>query len=90
MPARSSAILSTSWASPSDKIMEKAQVERINYLARESKVRELTAEEKAEQAELRQEYLADIRASFGGMLDNTVIKRPDGSIERVKDKKDKK
>ena len=87
MPARSSAILSTSWASPSDKTMEKAKVERINYLARESKVRELTAEEKAEQAELRKEYLADIRASFGGMLDNTVIKRPDGSVEKLKKNK---
>ena len=67
--------------------MEKAKVERINHLARESKVRELTAEEKAEQAELRQEYLADIRASFGGMLDNTVIKRPDGSVEKLKKNK---
>ena len=87
MPARSSAILSTSWASPSDKAMEKAKVERINTLARESKVRELTAEEKAEQAVLRQEYLAEIRASFGGMLDNTVIKRPDGSVEKLKKNK---
>ena len=67
--------------------MEKAKVERINTLARESKVRELTAEEKAEQAALRQEYLADIRASFGGMLDNTVIKRPDGSVEKLKKNK---
>ena len=64
--------------------MEQAKIERINYLARESKVRELTAEEKEEQATLRQEYVAEFRASFGGILDNTVIKRPDGSVEKLK------
>ena len=64
--------------------MEKEKVDRINYLARESKVRELTAEEKAEQAALREEYIADFRRSFGGILDNTVIQRPDGSKEPLK------
>lgn len=67
--------------------MERAKVERINTLARESKVRELTPDEKAEQAALRQEYLADIRASFGATLDNTVIKRPDGTVEKLKKNK---
>ena len=67
--------------------MEKQKVERINYLAKESKIRELTAEEKAEQAALRAEYVAEIRASFGATLDNTVIKRPDGSIEKLKKNK---
>lgn len=64
--------------------MEKKKVERINFLARESKVRELTPEEKTEQAALRQEYVAEIRASFGATLDNTVIKRPDGTVEKLK------
>ena len=64
--------------------MEKQKIERINHLAHESKVRELTPEEKAEQAALRQEYIAEIRASFGATLDNTVIKRPDGTVERLK------
>lgn len=67
--------------------MEKQKIERINYLARESKIRELTAEEKSEQAALRAEYVAEIRASFGATLDNTVIKRPDGSVERLKKNK---
>lgn len=67
--------------------MEKQKVERINYLAKESKIRELTAEEKAEQAALRAEYVAEIRASFGATLDNTVIKRPDGSVEKLKKNK---
>lgn len=67
--------------------MEREKVERINYLARESKVRELTPEEKAEQAALRAEYVAEIRASFGATLENTVIQRPDGSKERLKKQK---
>ncbi len=64
--------------------MEKQKIERINFLARESKVRELTPEEKQEQASLRQEYVAEIRLSFGATLENTVIKRPDGTVERLK------
>lgn len=67
--------------------MEKQKIERINYLAHESKVRQLTPEEKAEQASLRQEYIAEIRMSFGATLDNTVIRRPDGSVERLKKQK---
>lgn len=67
--------------------MEKAKIERINYLAKESKVRELTEEEKTEQAALRQEYVAEIRASFGATLENTVIQRPDGSKEKLKKQK---
>ena len=70
--------------------MEKEKVDRINFLARESKVRELTAEEKEEQARLRQEYLADFRASSGGILDNTVIERPDGTRESLKKGNEKK
>ena len=64
--------------------MEKEKIDRINFLAREAKVRELTPAEKEEQAKLRQEYLADFRLSFGGILDNTVIKHPDGSKEPLK------
>lgn len=67
--------------------MEKQRIERINFLARESKVRELTPAEKEEQAALRQEYLAEIRQSFGATLEHTVIKRPDGTIEKLKKNK---
>ena len=65
------------------KAMEKEKVARINELAHLSKERALTDEEKAEQAALRAEYIAEIRASFGGMLENTVIQRPDGSREHL-------
>ena len=64
--------------------MVQEKIDRINYLARESKVRELTAEEKEEQAALRKEYVNEFRLSLGGILDNTVIKRPDGSVEPLK------
>ncbi|MBQ6614165.1 MAG: DUF896 domain-containing protein [Clostridia bacterium] len=66
--------------------MEKAKLDRINFLARKSKESALTDEEKAEQAALREEYIREFRASFGGILDNTVIKRPDGSKEALKKK----
>jgi uncharacterized protein YnzC (UPF0291/DUF896 family) len=67
--------------------MEHAKIERINVLARKQKAEGLTEEEKAEQAALRQEYIAEIRASFGATLDNTVIVRPDGSKEAVSERK---
>ena len=66
--------------------MEKEKIARINELAKLKKERELTDAEKEEQAALRQEYLKEIRASFGGMLDNTVIQRPDGSREKLQQK----
>lgn len=69
--------------------MEKEKIARINYLANKSKTEPLTDEEKAEQAELRRQYIAEIRASFGAMLDNTVIQYPDGSKENVKDRNKK-
>ena len=68
--------------------MEKAKIDRINELARKSKETQLTDEEKAEQAALRQEYILEFRASFGATLDNTVIQYPEGSRKSLK--KDKK
>ena len=64
--------------------MEKEKLNRINELARLSKERELNADEKKEQAALRQEYINEIRLSFGTMLDNTVIQYPDGSRKALK------
>ena len=64
--------------------MNKEKIARINELAKKSKAEGLTAEEAAEQKALRDEYIRDFRASFGGILDNTVIERPDGSREKLK------
>lgn len=67
--------------------MEHEKIERINALARKQKSQGLTDEEKAEQAALRQEYIAEIRLSFGATLDSTVIVRPDGTKEAVSERK---
>ena len=68
--------------------MEHAKLERINALAKKQKSPEgLTDEEKREQAALRQEYIMEIRASFGATLDNTVIVRPDVKREAVSERK---
>ena len=64
--------------------MEKQKLERINELAKKSKTEELSPEEKQEQTELRKEYINEIRASFGAMLDNTIIQYPDGSRKSLK------
>lgn len=46
--------------------MDKVKVDRINELARLSKERELTEEEKAEQAALRAEYISEFRRTLRG------------------------
>ena len=46
--------------------MDKIKVDRINELARLSKIRELTAEEKEEQKALRDEYIKEYRAAIRG------------------------
>ena len=58
---------------------------RINELAHKEKSEGLTEEEKAEQTKLRNEFRLRFRASFSGQLENTVIKRPDGTIEKLSD-----
>ena len=69
--------------------MEQAKIDRINELAALKKERDLTEAEAAEQAALRAAYLAEFRARMRGTLDSTVIERPDGSRERVEDRKKK-
>ena len=67
--------------------MEKAKIDRINALAAKSKTQGLTEQEKAEQAALRQEFLADFRAGFKAQLENTYIIGPDGVKRSVMKKK---
>lgn len=64
--------------------MEQKKLDRINQLARESKVRELTAEEKAEQKKLRDEYVKLVHDNLRGQLQNIRIVEPDGSITSLK------
>ena len=63
--------------------MEQAKIARINALARKAKAEGLTPEEIAERDVLRKEYIADVKRSLGGQLENTTIVRPDGSRQKV-------
>ena len=66
--------------------MEQKKLDRINELARLKKQRELTAEESAEQARLRKEYIASVKASLVGHLENTYIVEPDGTKRKLRSK----
>ena len=59
--------------------MTESKIARINALAHKAKHSPLTEEEKIEQAALRKEFLADVRASLQEQLAHTVVVEPDGS-----------
>lgn len=56
------------------------KIKRINELYHKSQAEGLTEEEKAEQAKLRGEYVANIRSNLRSQLDNISIQEADGSI----------
>lgn len=58
--------------------MEAKKQLRINALAKKQREEGLTPEERAEQKQLREEYLAEFRARFRDTLEHTVIEDPDG------------
>ena len=64
---------------------------RINELYHKSQGEGLTEEEKEEQKELRQAYIANVRANLRGQLNNISIIEKDGSVtdlgKRFGDKK---
>lgn len=64
--------------------MEQAKIDRINELAKKKRTVGLTDEELTEQKSLHKEYIISYRASLRGILDNTVIERPDGTREALK------
>ena len=63
--------------------MTNEKIARINELARKSKTTGPTEAEKAEQQALRQEYVADVKASLRAQLNNTSIPEPDGTIHKI-------
>ncbi len=67
-------------------MIDKKLIDRINELARKSRVSPLSEEELAEQKELRQKYIASFHANLESQLRNIDIKNPDGSIEHVADR----
>lgn len=66
------------------------KIKRINELYHKSKAEGLTEEEAKEQAELRKEYVANIRANLRGQLNNISIQREDGTIVNLGEQHDKK
>lgn len=66
--------------------MNQEKIDRINELYRKSKAEGLTEEETKEQALLRQEYIASVRANLRGQLNNISIKNEDGSITNLGEK----
>ena len=63
--------------------MNESRIARINELYHKSQAEGLTKEEKEEQAKLRAEYLAAIRANIRGQLNNIDMVNPDGTIENL-------
>ena len=67
--------------------MTEEGVKRINELARKSKTVGLTPAEKEEQARLRKQYVADVRASLEAQLENVYFVEADGSQTKLEKKK---
>lgn len=70
--------------------MDESRINRINELYHKSKAEGLTAAEKEEQAKLRAQYLADIRANIRGQLNNIDMVNADGTVENLGEKYGKK
>ncbi len=66
------------------------RIKRINTLYHKSQEEGLTQEEKEEQKILRQEYVAAIRQSLRGNLNNISIQEAYGSITNLGEKYGKK
>ena len=67
-------------------MMDNVKIDRINALAHKAKSVGLTDEEKKEQAELRQEYLAAVRKNLKAQLNNIDVKEKDGSVVNLGEK----
>ena len=63
--------------------MEQYKIDRINELARKSRVTELSHEEKEEQALLRQEYRDGFIRNLTGQLENITIVDEQGNKKKV-------
>lgn len=62
------------------------KIKRINELYNKSKAEGLNDEEKAEQAALRADYIANVRANLKGNLNSITIQYEDGSQEKLSEK----
>ncbi|MBP3326353.1 MAG: DUF896 domain-containing protein [Coprococcus sp.] len=66
--------------------MDEKKIQRINELYHKSKEKGLTEAEKAEQQELRQEYIFAMKNNLRSILNNIDIKEADGSITKLETK----
>ena len=64
-------------------MITESQIKRINELARLSKQRALSDEEKNEQSELRRLYIDSMKASLVSNLENTYIIDKNGNKKRL-------
>lgn len=67
--------------------MDKKKLDRISELTAISRQRKLTEAETAERESLRNEYRAAVTGSLLADLENTVIINPDGSRQKVSDRR---
>ena len=66
--------------------MTEELIKRINELARKSKAEGLTDEEKAEQAQLRAEYIAAFRQGVKNTLSNVYVVDEKGNEKKLERK----
>ncbi|HIT58369.1 MAG TPA: DUF896 domain-containing protein [Candidatus Faeciplasma pullistercoris] len=62
--------------------MEKAKIDRINFLAKKSRAEGLTDAEKAEQQLLRNEYREAVVGNLRAQLDRIEFVEPDGKVTK--------
>ncbi len=63
--------------------MDEIKIKRINELYHKSKQEGLSRQEKEEQAVLRAEYIAAIRANLRGSLEQISVVEQDGSVTEL-------
>lgn len=66
------------------------KIARINELYHKFQKEGLTEEEKAEQKQLREDYIASVRGNLKAQLNNINIQNEDGSITNLGEKFGKK
>lgn len=67
--------------------MNREQIARINELAQKKKTVGLTEAELQEQQALRRQYIDEFKANLKATLDNTYIQNPDGTKEKLRQKR---
>ena len=68
-------------------MMKQELIDRINFLAKKSREEGLNEVEKAEQAKLRQEYIAAFRQGFMNTMENVYVVDKDGKEKKIEKKK---